>query len=260
MSCCLLALGSNLGDRAATLRAALGELGRLPRTRLVARSRWHESAPAGGPDGQGPFLNGAVLASTNLAPIELLGELQRIENQFGRERNEHWAARTLDLDLLLYDRVTLRTAALELPHPRMAVRRFVLAPAIEAAPWMLHAESGWIVADLWRHWQRPVETYAVAAADSARAAALAAELAGRLQLPLVEGGGAGPSPRVVVWAAERVGAEGATMILAAPGSGGVDARQMRKMLHLPERGPVAWIADGDDAVGQALAAIGAAAR
>jgi 2-amino-4-hydroxy-6-hydroxymethyldihydropteridine diphosphokinase len=260
MSFCLLALGSNLGDRAATLRAALAALKQLPRTWLVARSRWHETAPAGGPAGQGPFLNGAALLATGLEPLELLGELQRIEHQLGRRRDQRWGARTLDLDLLLVDRLTLRSAALELPHPRMAVRRFVLAPAAEAAPWLVHAESGWVVADLWRHWQRPVDTYAVAAADGTRAAALAAELAARLNLPPVAGPGGSQAPRVVAWSPERAAAGGTTMILAAAGSGGVDARQMRKMLHLPERGPVAWIADGADALEEALAAIGAAAR
>ena len=257
---CLIAIGSNLGDRAGALQAVVRELDALPNTRVVARSRWHETTPRGGPAGQGPFLNGSVLAGTTLAPEELLRECQQIERKAGRQRRERWAARSLDIDLLLYDTVVLCTDRLELPHPRMAFRRFALAPAAEVAPWMVHAESGWIVADLLRNLHQPVEVFAVAAGAPARADEFAALLARRLVLPLASA--AGDTFRgacVRPWAPADAGApaHGRAMILALAGSCGIDARQMRRMLHLPERGPVAWIADrgADDPLGQAVAAI-----
>jgi 7,8-dihydro-6-hydroxymethylpterin-pyrophosphokinase len=86
--------------------------------------------------------------STELKPEALLAELQRIETALGRVRTEHWGPRTVDLDLLLYDQATRRTPELTLPHPLMASRRFVLAPAAETAPWMIHPEFGWTVARL----------------------------------------------------------------------------------------------------------------
>ena len=94
--------------------------------------------PIGGPAGQEPFLNAAALLETSLPPAELLARLQRIELHLGRTRETRWAARTLDLDLLLYDNLVLNTPYLTLPHPRMAFRRFVLEPAAEVAPEMAH--------------------------------------------------------------------------------------------------------------------------
>jgi 2-amino-4-hydroxy-6-hydroxymethyldihydropteridine diphosphokinase len=148
MAWCLLALGSNLGDRAELLCRAIDALSRLPHTRLTARSSWHETQPQGGPPGQGPFLNGAALLSTTLSPEALSSELLRIETALGRVRGERWGPRTIDLDLLLYDHEMRDAPELTLPHPRMASRRFVLAPAVEVAPWMVHPTSGWTIAQL----------------------------------------------------------------------------------------------------------------
>lgn len=150
MAYALLALGSNLGDRRETLEGALLALTQLPRTRLVRRSAWHATAPVGGPAGQGEFLNGAALVETTLPPRELLAQLQRIEAAAGRTREVHWGPRTLDLDLVLYDEVESNDAAVELPHPRMHERRFVLEPAAEVAPWMFHPTAGAIVGALLR--------------------------------------------------------------------------------------------------------------
>ncbi len=164
MAHCLLALGSNLGDRAASLRQAVGQLARLPQTVLMARSSWHETAPVGGPPGQGLFLNGAALVSTSLSPVALLAEIGRIEQQLGRIRAERWEARTIDLDVLLFDRVVHRGADLTIPHPRMLDRAFVLEPAAEIAAWMTHPETGWTISRLLQQlrsgvddWQRPTQ-------------------------------------------------------------------------------------------------------
>lgn len=125
-------LGANLGDPAATVRGAIDELARLPRSRLVAQSSLYRSAPvdAAGPD----YLNAVVCILTQLEAAELLAHLLRIERLHGRLRPYANAPRSLDLDLLLYGDARMHTPALTLPHPRMHVRAFVLAPLAEIAP------------------------------------------------------------------------------------------------------------------------------
>lgn len=130
------------------LDRAAERLDDLPHTRLVARSRWHETLAVGGPAGQPRFLNGAALLETALDPHRLLAQLLLIEEQFGRQRGTRWAQRPLDLDLLLYDRVSLETPQLTVPHPRMAWRRFVLEPAAEIAAEMVHPVTGWTIGRL----------------------------------------------------------------------------------------------------------------
>lgn len=151
MSDALIALGSNLGDRQALFAEAQSRLARLPGTRVVAQSRSHETAPVGGPSGQGLFLNAALLLETALAPQALLEALERVEADLGRRRDQRWGPRALDLDLLLYDQLVLNTSTLVLPHPRMAWRRFVLEPAAEIAPSMLHPSIGWTIGRLLEH-------------------------------------------------------------------------------------------------------------
>ncbi len=146
MPVCLIGLGSNEGNRQATLDAAVAELARQPQITIAAVSSWCETAPIGGPPQQARFLNGALRAETSLEPHALLSCLQRIENRLGRQRAERWGPRTIDLDLLLYDKLVLDTPSLVLPHPRMAWRRFVLKPAAEVAGAMLHPTIGWTVA------------------------------------------------------------------------------------------------------------------
>lgn len=125
-------LGANLGDAQQTLRRALQALGALPQTRVQAASGFYRSAPidAAGPD----FVNAVARLHTALAPHALLDELQRIEQRFGRERPYRNAPRTLDLDLLLHGSVRIDDARLQLPHPRLHRRRFVLEPLLELAP------------------------------------------------------------------------------------------------------------------------------
>ena len=123
-----IALGANLADRAATLRAALAELGTQPGVRVLARSGFHETAPVGGPPGQPAYLNAAAELATSQPPRELLATLLAIERRHGRERRERHGPRTLDLDLLIYPDVVLDEPDLALPHPRMWEREFVLRP------------------------------------------------------------------------------------------------------------------------------------
>lgn len=123
-----VALGSNLGDRAATLRGALDTLNATPGVRVLRFSSFHETAPVGGPPGQGPFLNAVAELATAIPPAELLTRLHAIEARFGRERSVANAPRTLDLDLLLYRRERIAGPDLTVPHPRMWQRAFVLTP------------------------------------------------------------------------------------------------------------------------------------
>ncbi len=131
-----LSLGSNLGDRRAQMEDALARL-ETERVRIVKRSSLYETEPVEVTD-QPWFLNCAVEAQTELAPRELLDAIDRIEQQLGRERAIARGPRTIDIDVLLYDAITLHTPQLEIPHPRMAQRRFVLVPFAEIAPSLLH--------------------------------------------------------------------------------------------------------------------------
>jgi len=125
-------LGANLGDAAATVRAAFEALDGLPDTRCVARSSLYRSAPI---DAQGPdYINAVAQLQTRLSPAALLKALQAVEERFGRERPYRHAPRTLDLDLLLYGERRIVTPRLTVPHPRMRERAFVLAPLAEIAP------------------------------------------------------------------------------------------------------------------------------
>lgn len=134
-------LGSNLGQSRQTLERAIAALDAYPKIEVTARSPWYRTAPVGGPP-QPDFLNGCALLQTTLTPTALLQVLLQIENQFGRERRERWGPRTLDLDLLLYDNLVLKTPALIVPHPRMRDRAFVLVPLTDIAPDWLHPVCG----------------------------------------------------------------------------------------------------------------------
>ncbi len=127
----VIALGVNLGDRAATLAAAVAALRRMPLVEAVRASVPVESVAVRlhGPDTAAPaFLNSVALVTTRLAPGMLLDHLHAIEAAHGRERRERWGDRTLDLDLIAYGDVRSDDPRLLLPHPRAAERAFVLAP------------------------------------------------------------------------------------------------------------------------------------
>src|SRR4051794_31805998 len=143
MPTCLLGLGSNLGDREATLRAALADITALPDVQVVRHSKWYRSQPVGGPADQGEFLNAAAVIETTVSPLPLLDELGKLELRLGRQAAERWPARIIDIDILLYANEVAETTMLTLPRPRMSFRRFVLEPAAEIAPRMLHPTIGW---------------------------------------------------------------------------------------------------------------------
>ncbi|MDR2786989.1 MAG: 2-amino-4-hydroxy-6-hydroxymethyldihydropteridine diphosphokinase [Candidatus Accumulibacter sp.] len=133
MSVSFVALGANLADPVAQVRAAFTALSRLSGSRLLRASSLYRTAPVG-IRGQPDFINAVAALETSLAPQALLSALLAIEAQFGRRRDFPHAPRTLDLDLLLYDAETIDTPELKVPHPRMHLRAFVLAPLTEIAP------------------------------------------------------------------------------------------------------------------------------
>ncbi|HWC72632.1 MAG TPA: 2-amino-4-hydroxy-6-hydroxymethyldihydropteridine diphosphokinase [Gemmatimonadales bacterium] len=118
-----VALGSNMGDRAAHLAHARKRLDELPGTRVVAVSRVEETAPIG-PVPQEPYLNQMILIETTLGPAELLQHCREIEAERGRVRRERWGPRTLDLDIVRYGARTVQEANLTIPHPELVNRDF----------------------------------------------------------------------------------------------------------------------------------------
>lgn len=132
MASAYVAIGANLGDPLAQAQSAIKHIAALPSTCVTATSSWYRST-AIGPE-QPDYLNGVVRIETALSPIELLDGLQRIELSHGRQRLQHWGPRTLDLDLLLYDSISLHDERLTLPHSQLTHRGFVVVPLLEIAP------------------------------------------------------------------------------------------------------------------------------
>ncbi|TWT91140.1 2-amino-4-hydroxy-6-hydroxymethyldihydropteridine pyrophosphokinase [Pseudobythopirellula maris] len=233
MTDCLVALGANLGDSEATLDGAVQALQALAGVELVALSAWREYAAVGGPADQPPFRNGAARLRTDLPPARLLDELRAIETSFERRRDERWAARTLDLDLLLWGETVAHDARLWLPHPRMTFRPFVMEGAAEAGGDMPHPPTGRTVAELRRTLSSGEDRVAVAADSSAEARELVAaieKIAPRLAVgavgedSLARPGSPRHVPKLVVdgrnaFAARVAAAPAPTLVLAASPAG-----------------------------------------
>lgn len=135
MASAIIALGGNVGDVRATFKRAISDVCRLARASLTARSSDYATPPWGDQD-QDAFVNACIEIETRLDPHALLRVLKDVEQAFGRTRTKErrWGPRTLDLDLIAYDDVSLHTADLTLPHPRLFERAFVLVPLAEIAP------------------------------------------------------------------------------------------------------------------------------
>jgi dihydropteroate synthase len=129
----VLALGGNVGDKAKSLRRALRAIASEPGIELTAVSRLYRTAPWGKTD-QDWFVNACALARTNLKPEALLDRVKKLEVELGRGPGERWGPRVIDIDLIAYDDMTLKTERLTLPHPELFNRAFVLAPLAEIAP------------------------------------------------------------------------------------------------------------------------------
>lgn len=138
MATAYLGLGSNLGNRLAFLRGGRDSLTRRSDINLVRTSGVYESAAVGGPADNPPFLNAVLEIETTLEPRQLLAACLAVEDEFGRTRPMAWAPRTLDIDLLLFDDCLIDDDGLQVPHPRLHQRAFVLAPLREIAPDLVH--------------------------------------------------------------------------------------------------------------------------
>ncbi len=137
----LIAMGSNSGDRAAHLAAAVQQILALPDTRVLRFADAIETAPVDCPPGSAGFLNSALLIETTLQPRELFAMLQQIERDAGRIKTTRNAPRTIDLDVLLFGDHIINDADFVVPHPRMLERAFVLIPAAQIAPDMRHPQT-----------------------------------------------------------------------------------------------------------------------
>jgi len=127
LSTAYLALGGNLGDVPASFSKACDTLNALPGIRVAASSRLYRTPPLG-PAGQPDYFNAVIAIETTMTPLALLEVLQGIENRAGRVRGERWGARTLDLDIISFNDMTISSERLTLPHPEMHRRQFVLRP------------------------------------------------------------------------------------------------------------------------------------
>ncbi|MBZ0332524.1 2-amino-4-hydroxy-6-hydroxymethyldihydropteridine diphosphokinase [Halomonas sp. ANAO-440] len=129
-------LGSNLDEPATQVALALEALGELPLTQRVGVSSLYASRPVG-PQDQPDFINAVAHLATRLSPLALLDQLQALEQRHRRVRQRHWGPRTLDLDLLLFGKQVIATPRLQVPHPEMKARAFVLVPLAELAPTLI---------------------------------------------------------------------------------------------------------------------------
>lgn len=141
MTTAYLGLGSNLGDREANINRALVELVRTAGCSLIKVSSLYETKPVGITE-QPDFYNIAVAIETDLAPKELLRRLKEVERKAGREKTFKWGPRVIDIDILLYDEISVAEDNLEIPHPEMQHRAFALTPLSEIAPSAKHPATG----------------------------------------------------------------------------------------------------------------------
>mgnify|MGYP001011776020 CR=1 FL=1 len=221
MGIAYIGLGANLGNRGETMRAALRRMAELPPVRMGQVSHFYETPPWGKTD-QPPFLNAAAQISFDGTPHELLGALQRIEQELGRVRHEHWGARTIDLDILHIEGVAYAGGELTLPHPYLTARAFVLVPLAEIAPdLMVNGKS--IVA-----WLAAVDT-----AGIARAPELSAPYPFELIAACDEAGGIGRNGQLLTHCAEDMAHFRRTTM------GGIVVMGRRTMESLPARRPLA---------------------
>ncbi|MEA3560333.1 MAG: 2-amino-4-hydroxy-6-hydroxymethyldihydropteridine diphosphokinase [Candidatus Omnitrophota bacterium] len=138
MAIVYIGIGSNLGDRQANIEKTLSLLKEVKDLEVKKVSALYETRPVGGPPDQEDFLNAVLEADTSILPLELLAKLKGIEKRLGRKKGISNGPRPIDLDLLFYDDVVIKGKELEIPHPKLHERFFVLKPLVEIAPGLIH--------------------------------------------------------------------------------------------------------------------------
>ncbi len=131
MTICYLGIGTNLGNRRKNIKLAVQKINSLKDTRVLKKSEIIETSPVGGRAKQRNYLNAALKIRTKFSPTDLLKKLKKIENDLGRVKTSHFGPRVIDLDILLYGDMSLRSKPLTIPHPRMFSRDFVIQPLSE---------------------------------------------------------------------------------------------------------------------------------
>ena len=200
MVICLVSLGANLGEREQTLDEAVAQLSTNRAVHDLAESPRLQTIAIGGPSGQPAFLNSVVRFSTDAVPLDLLAILQAIEHSSQRDRTQRWAARTLDLDLLVYGDQVIREPMLRVPHPRMSFRSFVLEPAAALAPDWQHPELGATLDQLWQTLRRGHDVVRLVGGNQAERTALGHLLSADFPGTVIEtrGNGREPFPRLTI--------------------------------------------------------------
>lgn len=173
---CLVSFGSNLGTRDTAIVSAARRLAALPIIENFRASRLYETPPIGGPSGQASFLNGVAVFDTNARAREVLGWLQEIESELGRQRQQRWAARSIDLDVVLHGALVGGANDLTVPHPRYTARRFVLRPACDVAPEYRDPRFGWTLRQLADHLDAGNASLALTSGDEQTRAELCRQL------------------------------------------------------------------------------------
>lgn len=181
MARCLISFGANIGNPLKTILSAADQLQRkLGCTpKCFQLSRCFRTPPIGGPSGQPPFVNAVAAVTTACSPWEVWDAIRQLEHDLGRERNQRWEARRIDLDILLYEEQTIWTPHLKIPHPRMCMRRFILIPALDVAPHWIDPVSGWTIEQLAANVREGAGSFVLIADPASRAPSLLAEVARR---------------------------------------------------------------------------------
>jgi 2-amino-4-hydroxy-6-hydroxymethyldihydropteridine diphosphokinase len=179
---CLVSFGSNLGTRDSAIVTAARQLASHSAVENFRASRLYETPPIGGPSGQSTFLNGVAVFETTARAREVLDWLQEIESQLGRQRQVRWAARSIDLDVVLHGSLIGGANDLTVPHPRYTARRFVLRPACDVAPNYRDPRFGWTLRELADHLDAGNASLALTSGDEHVRAELCRQLESKHQI------------------------------------------------------------------------------
>lgn len=166
MAECLVSFGANLGTRESAIACAARELSAMAGVENFRASRLYETPPIGGPSGQDPFLNGVAAFDTTAGARQVLAWLQDLEARLGRKRTSRWAARSIDLDVVLHGNLIGGASDLTVPHPRYTARRFVLRPACDVAADYHDPRFGWTIRRLADHLESGNASMALVGSDA----------------------------------------------------------------------------------------------